>query len=373
MLKLVAAISIVICVGVGVYFFWLKSGSKEKESVGIDTELIHGTELILEVRYADVIRLYVEDAYEYNTDLDFTNRMDRALYDISMVSDRDIAIDKFLSDCSNNDLYAIFGTASREKIKADLVQRVESSIYGVLRSLGCRIDALGVAQPNIQRIATNRISIWLPGIKESERVRKVLLSSALVEFWAVGTQNDINHVSGVLTSGQFDEVINAQLAKIRPGLVADKEDIESINEALNHPDVKNELRDYKLAWENKSIDGKNYGDFRLVVLKGKEPLMDGSGITDARAQSNDQNGVMGVSITMEGEAAKEWANVTANNVGKAIAIVMDGVVYSAPNVREHIIGGESHISGNFSVQEAEDLANVLNAPLPVPPLILSSR
>lgn len=364
MLKLVAAISIVICVGVGVYFFGLKSGSKEKESVGIDTELI------LEVRYADVIRLYVEDAYEYNTDLDFTNRMDRALYDISMVSDRDIAIDKFLSDCSNNDLYAIFGTASREEIKADLVQRVESSIYGVLRSLECRIDALGVVQPNIQRIAgTNRISIELPGIKEPERVRKVLLSSALVEFWSVGTPYDAAAVRAAIAQNNMLEGIEFKYdgGGYCVG-VADKSCIEPINDILKDPANKALLPACtKLAWENKSVYGTASGDYRLVVLK--EKLMDGAGITNAEAHS----GGFGVSMTMDSEHTAKWADITAQNIGNQIAIVMDDVVYSAPVVQGRIEGASS-ITGVFTVQESEDLANVLNAPpLPVSPLILSFK
>ena len=145
--------------------------------------------------------------------------------------------------------------------------------------------------------------------------------------------------------------------------IADKSDIERINDLLKEPANKALLPAYtKLAWENKSIDGTTNGEYRLVVLSGNAPLMDGSGIIDAKAQSVDPawGGGFEVSITMDGPSAKKWANVTANNVGRHIAIVMDDVVYSAPVVRCRIDGASS-ISGSFSVQEAEDLANVLKS------------
>ena len=337
-------------------------GDCKSKELNLGLDLRGGMNVMLEVKPSDVIRVDVEKCEKYQNDEVFNKKMEEAIHAASKKDDVDEAIAAFVDKCSEEDLNEVFGTTNKDNIKKSVSERVDKYTDDVLASLESRIDALGVVQPNIQRVVgTNRISVELPGVKEPERVKKLLASSATLEFWAVGTQNDINHVSRVLTSGEFDEVINAQLDKIRPGLVADKEDIESINEALNHPDVKNELRDYKLAWENKSIDGKNYGDFRLVVLKGKEPLMDGSGITDARAQSDDKNGGMGVSITMEGDAVKRWATITKNYVGRPIAIVMDGTVFSAPNVNNPIENGSSVITGNFSVQEAEDLANVLNA------------
>jgi SecD/SecF fusion protein len=157
--------------------------------------------------------------------------------------------------------------------------------------------------------------------------------------------------------------------------IADKSDIERISEILKDP--KNEAllpARTKLAWENKSVDGKTYGDYRLVVLSGSTPLMDGSGVTDAKAQSGDpsQGGGFEVSMTMDSKHTKMWANITANNVGKQIAIVMDDVVYSAPVVNQRITGGESVISGNFSMQEAEDLASILRlAHLPFSPAVVS--
>ena len=352
-------------------------GDCKSKELNLGLDLRGGMNVMLEVKPADVIRVDVEACDKYHSDSEFAIRMEEAIHVAAKTDGVDEAIDAFVKECDDEDLNAVFGTTNRDDIKKSVSERVDTYTDDVLASLERRIDALGVVQPNIQRVVgTNRISVELPGVKEPERVKKLLASSATLEFWAVGTQNDINHVSDVLTSGQFDEVINAQLAKIRPGLVADKEDMESINEALNHPDVKIKLRDYKFAWENKSIDGKNYGDFRLVVLKGEEPLMDGSGVANAEVQSIDPSwgGGFEVSMTMDAEYTARWATITASYVGRQIAIVMDGTVFSAPKVITPIENGSSVITGNFSVQEAEDLAYILiSNSMPVSPVIVSAE
>ena len=359
MLKLVVAISIVICVGVGVYFFGVESGSKEKESVGI------GMELILEVKPADIVRVDVEKCPSYATDKAFAERMDKALHKSSKQKEVEEAINVLVGEFKDEDLQTVFGTTNRSSIKSDIEDRVNNPTDGLLKSLERRIDALGVARPNIQRIAgTNRISIELPGIKEPERVKKILSSSALLEFWAVGTTFDAQAVCTAISQHNMLAGINFQMVGDDYCVgIADKSDIERISEILKDPKNKTLLpARTKLAWENKSVDGKTYGDYRLVVLSGSTPLMDGSGVTDAKAQSGDpsQGGGFEVSMTMDSKHTKMWANITANNVGKQIAIVMDDVVYSAPVVNQRIEGASS-ITGNFSVQEAEDLANVLTA------------
>jgi SecD/SecF fusion protein len=148
--------------------------------------------------------------------------------------------------------------------------------------------------------------------------------------------------------------------------VADKSDIETINDILKDPKNKALLpARTKLAWENKSVYGTARGDYRLVVLK--EKLMDGAGITNAEAHS----GGFGVSMTMDSEHTAKWADITAKNIGNQIAIVMDDVVYSAPVVQGRIEGASS-ITGNFTVQESEDLAGVLwHGRLPVDPTIVT--
>ena len=311
-------------------------------------------------------------------DAEFATRMDKALHAAAKTDGVDEAIDAFIGECDDEDLEAVFGTTDRDEIKESVSERVNTYTDDVLASLEHRIDALGVVQPNIQRVVgTNRISVELPGVKEPERVKKILTSSALLEFWAVGEGYDAVAVAAVLAEdaelqGKF-RAMESCVAPFHVG-VADYEYVDVITEYLADPVVKSKLPyGVKLAWEQKSVDGKTYGDFRLVVLKGTAPLMDGSGIVDASAQSSDKNGSMVVSLSMNGDAAEDWAEVTANNVGKAIAIVMDGVVYSAPNVNEPITGGQSQICGDFSVKEAEDLANILICNrMPVSPVIVSA-
>ena len=341
-------------------------GDCKSKELNLGLDLRGGMNVMLEVKPADVIRVDVEACDKYHSDSEFAIRMEEAIHAAAKTDGVDEAIDAFVKECDDEELNAVFGTTNRDDIKKSVSERVDTYTDDVLASLERRIDALGVVQPNIQRVVgTNRISVELPGVKEPERVKKLLASSAMLEFWAVGESNDAVAVAKVLAEepalqGKL-RTMESCIAPFHVG-VADYEYVDVITEILADPVVKSKLPyGVKLAWEQKSVDGKTYGDFRLVVLKGTAPLMDGSGIVDASAQSSDKNGSMVVSLSMNGDAAEEWAEVTANNVGKAIAIVMDGVVYSAPNVNEPITGGQSQISGDFSVKEAEDLANVLKA------------
>ena len=348
-------------VGIAKYTY----GDCKTKELNLGLDLRGGMNVMLEVKPADVIRVDVENTKLYHdSKSDFAIRMDEAIHKAAKENDVDAAINAFVGKCTDADLNAVFGTTSRDEIQKSVAERVDTYTDDVLASLERRIDALGVVQPNIQRvIGTNRISVELPGIKEPERVKKLLASSAMLEFWAVCEPMDAANIREVLSYAIPAGLLRYEncIAGYHVG-VADKSDIELVTELLADPKVKSQLPyGVKLGWENKSVDGKSYGDFRLVALKGTAPLMDGSGITDATAQSNDKNGGMVVSLSMNGAAAEQWATVTRNNVGKPIAIVMDGVVYSAPNVNEPITGGESQISGSFSVQEAEDLANVLKA------------
>jgi protein-export membrane protein SecD len=395
MQKVAIVISVVVCVGAGIYIFGVKGvGNGEKSTNGgVDSghanngltpeaiaeyyvdnspKYLCDMELTLEVRCADVIRIYVEEASAYNTDVDFTKRMDRILYDVSKIGDRSMAIDKFLSDCYEEDLYAIFNTDNRENIKADVEQRFESCFNGAYNSICNRVAVLGPKSSSVQIQGddTIAISLPLPNVDEVERVKHLLLSTANVEFWAVGSGNIVNQVreiiakSGVLTGMDFrmseswyDYVVGS----------SDNESIKRILEAFKRPENRELLPfDVKLGME-KGDDG----EFNLVVLSGREPLMNGTGITDARAGA-DAYDHFTVSITMDNKHTKMWANITANNVGKQIAIVMDDVVYSAPVVTDRITGGESVISGNFYMQEAEDLASILRlAHLPFSPAVVS--
>ena len=146
---------------------------------------------------------------------------------------------------------------------------------------------------------------------------------------------------------------------------ADKDDMKLIDEYLAIDELRNLIpADVNLCWSNKSATNTSRGTFLLYALKGKNgtatPVLDGSGITNARAQGG-QYGGFEVSMTMDSDTSIKWGDITAANIGKQIAIVLDDYVYSAPRVNDRIDGGQSSISGNFTPQEAEDLASVLNS------------
>ncbi|MBR2429778.1 MAG: protein translocase subunit SecD [Alistipes sp.] len=335
-------------------------GDCKNRELNLGLDLRGGMNVMLEVKPTDVIYSDIEKCDDYRKNPDFHKRMDDAINNAKDVEDVDASINTFLGQCDDEDLEIIFGTTNRGAIRKSVADRVDNSTDNVLASIKHRIDALGVVQPTIQRVVgTNRISIELPGIKEPERVKKLLSSSALLEFWAVGNSTDAQKVYSVIASNsELASKVNYIGSDWYVGTVK-KADMDYVFDALS--DLKSQLpMDVKLVWSNKSVDGKNYGDYYLCVLKGTAPLMDGSGIIDATAQTSEVGGACTVSMTMNGPSTKKWATITGNNIGKFIAIVMDDVMYSAPRVNARI-DGSSLIEGSFTVQEAEDLANVLKA------------
>ena len=312
----------------------------------------------------------------------------------------------------------------REEVKA----AVENS-YNVLRT---RIDRFGVVQPNIQTLEgkMGRIMVELPGIKEPERVRKLLQGSANLEFWetyeaseivpvlasADSRARDILSVSestesvevkaeaatpaisakDSLTAALKGETAEAkvdmeQLKKEHPLLsvlqlnqsgvgcivgYADYNDTIQINQVLNMKEVKSILpRDLKLMWGVKASDMDKTGRiFELYAIKstqrnGRAPL-EGDVIVNARDEF-DQFNKPCVSMSMNTEGSRRWAVLTKQNIGREIAIVLDGYVYSAPRVNGEITGGNSQITGNFTPEVTKDLANVLKSgKMPAPARIV---
>ena len=313
--------------------------------------------------------------------------------------------------------------ALREEVKA----AVENS-YNVLRT---RIDRFGVVQPNIQTLEgkMGRIMVELPGIKEPERVRKLLQGSANLEFWETYEAKDIVPVlasadsrardilsvsestdsvevkeeattavsaKDSLTAALKGETADAkvdmeQLKKEHPLLsvlqlnqsgvgcivgYADYNDTIQINKVLNMKEVKNILpRDLKLMWGVKASDMDKTGRiFELYAIKstqrnGRAPL-EGDVIVNARDEF-DQFNKPCVSMSMNTEGSRRWAVLTKQNIGREIAIVLDGYVYSAPRVNGEITGGNSQITGNFTPEVTKDLANVLKSgKMPAPARIV---
>ena len=329
--------------------------------------------------------------------------------------------------------------SSDAQVIAVLKEELKSAIDNSFNVLRTRIDRFGVVSPNIQRLETaGRILVELPGVKEPERVRKLLQGSANLEFWetynlpeiyqqlvaadnmlatilksddtaAVGsdttaieaTEEVVADNAAAETTNDADSLLakigedkpEAQAAKsmeefakqhplfavlqinqyngqLAPGPVvgiADKKDIAKINEYLNMKQVKDILpRNLSLKWGVKAIDEKEqYFYLYAIKMTNRDgtPALGGDVVTDANADFVQQAGrsEQQVSMTMNAEGAKAWARLTKENIGKAVAIVLDDMVYSAPNVQVEITGGRSQITGHFTPEEAKDLANVLKS------------
>lgn len=320
---------------------------------------------------------------------------------------------------------------SNDKVIEVLRKQADGAIANSFNVLRNRIDRFGVVQPNIQRLGNSgRILVELPGVKDPSRVRKLLQGTANLQFFetyelsqiaqplfaanqkvtdilkqggAVDTlkkddSTKVNTATNTLKSQLKKDNTKASAAKtslfsfiqpyiseqgVMPGSVvgvARISDTAKVNAFLAMPAVRSLFpRDLALMWGVKPIttgpekvetDKVELYAIKITGRDGKAPL-DGSVIVNATKQFDDKHGTVEVSMSMNSEGAKTWARLTGDNVGKQIAIVLDGYVYSAPRVNQAIEGGRSSISGNFTTQEAEDLANVLNSgKLPVPAKIV---
>ncbi len=329
--------------------------------------------------------------------------------------------------------------AEVEKVIREEVDGAIQNSFNVLRT---RIDRFGVVQPNIQKLAQpGRILIELPGIKEPERVRKLLQGSANLEFWETYEASEllpmlaqINREFAATNVAETNEEAKAaeapkaeetpkaegdELAELVDNLGADSAAVEadqeaqiaeykknnplfailnpSINQAgqayrgpvvgtvhyvdtakvnamLNSQIAKAILpRDARFYWTVKAIDEAG-SYYQLVALKAQRDgraSLEGDVITDARADFSQLSAYANVSMSMNAEGAKIWQRLTKDNIGKSVAIVLDGYVYSFPTVQNEIAGGNSQITGNFTVEEAKDLANTLKSgKMPAPARII---
>ena len=403
----------------------------QEYQLGLGLDLKGGMNVTLEVSVPDIVKILASDNV---SDANFQKAFEEANKMANESQDDFITlfINSYQKIAGKNKLAAVFATQQlSEKINAqssdsdiEKVLRAEvkdaiDNSYNVLRS---RIDRFGVAQPNIQKLegSLGRIMVEMPGVKEPERVRKLLQTSANLEFWETYSFPEIwpelQALDSKLVGGGAatdstaakeeavaEEKAAADTAKagiqLKPEVkksqntaqaAADKKahpllsmvmpaqnarggsavvgyvmsyDTAEVNKLLNSPEAKSTLRgDLSLKWGVKASDMFPNADvFELYAIRttadGKAPL-EGNAITDAKADF-DQYGKPEVSMSMNNDGARVWANLTKNNIGKAVAIVLDGVVYSAPNVMSEINGGNSQITGNFTTEDTKDLANVL--------------
>ena len=402
---------------------------KEKE-INLGLDLKGGMNVMLEIQVEDVVKSLAGDSKDDPAFVVAIEKAGEALKSGSgdyietfatayaEASNGGKLVDIFL----NPDRRDIQVGMSDDEIVKILKKETDDAISASFNIILSRIDHFGVMQPNIQRLPnSNRILVELPGVKEPERVRKLLQGTASLEFWTTynGAEllNSLLRADQVLKSAGVVEVAEATeekkdeslalaaevdeaakteevaasrftrennplLALLNPdyagGAVigaAVAADIPTINKYLAMPEVRDCFpADVDFKWGIKgdaNADGRHF----LYAIKveradGKAPL-DGSAISDARESYSQTGASAEVNMSMNSNGVAEWAQLTGDNVGKCIAIVLDGYVYSAPVVRGKIEGGNSAISGDFTIQEAQDLANVLKSgKVPAPARII---
>ena len=416
-----------------IYFGYTYKDVKTK-AINLGLDLKGGMNVMLQVQLKDLVKALAggSEAPEFTQAL--------ALAQERSVNSRQDFITLFAEaweETSNGmPLAQIFGTYEmRDKIgpestDAQVIEVIrgesESAISNSFNVLRNRIDRFGVTQPNIQKLGNSgRILVELPGVKEPERVRKLLQGTASLEFWATYDNAEVelylseaNATLAQLLAGT--EEVAAETAETGSDLLSEElkqaendaaaeaayrkqnplfyvlqpsgargyacigyahyADTALVNKYLAMPQVKQLFPpEFKPMWTVKaSAMDPNQNIFELVAIKassrdGKAPL-DGGSVTDARVSYSNTGGSPSVSMSMNAEGANVWARMTKENIGKQIAIVLDGMVYSYPTVNGEITGGSSEISGNFTLEEAEDLSNVLKSgKLPAPATIIQEQ
>lgn len=425
--------------------YTLKECRENELNLGLD--LKGGMNVILEVSVPDIVRTLAANNAK---DEQFKMAMESATK-LQHESNKDflqLFRQEFEKIDPNARLSTIFNTlplkdkvsikSTNDEVIAVLQEEVNATVDNSFNVLRTRIDRFGVVQPNIQRLETNgRILIELPGVKEPERVRKLLQGSASLEFWETYNLTEIfpqleqanavvrdylasmdtvkavaettvdvaeapqaegdsllAQIAGASAASQDSIKLMETFAKENPlfsvlsvsqnngqliptpavGVVSIR-DTATVMKYLNLRQVKDVLpRNLAFRWTVKPVDKKGLY-YELIAIKitsrdGSAPLA-GNVITDARDEISQFTSACTVSMTMNPEGAKTWARLTKENIGRSIAIVLDNMVYSFPNVNTEITGGRSEISGNFTPQEAKDLANVLKSgKMPAPSRII---
>ena len=368
-----------------------------KMEIGLGLDLKGGMNVVLEISVPDILRQYAsseaalktineviaaaEKSGKKGSDKDFVQSVASHFQPGTMAG---------LFDLNGQYLGKLKSGASNAEVTAALNEEVASQVDAAFNIFRTRIDQFGVVAPNIQKLQdkTGQILLELPGVKEPERVTELLKSSANLTFYEVYNYNEIlpdlaaaaeafaaqdtvNHINVIeLLGGRQREgsPVIGMVAPINQALV------DSI---LNTPVVKSKLpSDFTAVWEVKPVEipvldaqgnpiKKNEKEYRttpyyqLIALKG-EAALDGDAVTSATSEYDNMRGNT-VNMRMNDKGAREWATLTRNNIGRPIAIVLDNRVYSYPNVNNEITGGSSEITGNFTPEEANDLANVLKS------------
>ncbi|MDE5840537.1 MAG: protein translocase subunit SecDF, partial [Muribaculaceae bacterium] len=365
--------------------------------IGLGLDLKGGMNVVLEISVPDILRQFAageQQLKEINAAIEKTRAAG------VKTSDKDF-INKFASYFQPGTMAALFtregefmgkikSSSSNGEVTAALNSQVDSQVDAAFNIFRTRIDQFGVVAPNIQKLQDKKgqILLELPGVKEPERVTELLKSSANLEFFEVYNYNEIasdlnnfamayaaqdtvNHLNLIQLLGGAQRAGSPVIGFVAP---ANRNLVDSI---LNSDLAKQKLpSDFHAAWEVKAVDvpvadaqgnpiPKGNGEYKttpywqLIALKG-EPALQGDAVTSATSEYDNMRGNT-VNMRMNDRGAREWATITRSNIGRPIAIVLDEHVYSFPNVNNEITGGSSEITGNFSPEEANDLANVLKS------------
>ena len=423
--------------------------------IGLGLDLKGGMNVILEVSVPDVVDVLAD----HKTDAAYKKAMELAKKEEETSQDDFVSlfVKYWKQEGQGRPLAAIFATqqmkgkvstsstdAEVERAIRDEVQNAVDNSFNVVRN---RIDKFGVVQPNIQKLEgqSGRIMVEMPGIKEPERVRKLLQGSANLEFWETYNSNEITPLLSQLNqryAAQGGEVADttevaaadttvvaeaapADTAKAAAGDLAAKlakKDTKATDSKANElakkqnplfyyfqPTQGNALAvvgyanardtaevnkiiyselaarilpaELKLRWGAKPEDfgGQSKGDiYELFALKITEPNgrapLEGDVITSSKDDFEQNSGRPCVSMQMNSDGARRWSQITKQNIGKAVAIVLDDAVYTAPRILNQIDGGNSQITGNFTIEDTKDLANTLNSgKMPAPTRIVQEE
>lgn len=280
----------------------------------------------------------------------------------------------------NPNLSEIRFNTTDEDVKRIVKNRIELSTGTAYEVIRTRIDKMGVTQPNVQRVpGTGRISVEMPGVKDIDRVKKMLQTSAKLQFWEVQQAPEIfpyfeqlstvislkGDSIGVAKNTDFLKLLQINTLATTGVANVKLSDTATVNKILNHPIAKSarpaNIKHTQFMWGYKP-DAGNEGNLVLYAIRGnasqKAPV---DGAVESANISYDQLGRVVVDMQMDSKGAKDWKTMTEKNVGKPVAVSLDNVIYTAPNVNEAIPSGRTQISGNFSQEEAQDLVNVLGA------------
>ena len=416
--------------------------------IGLGLDLKGGMNVILEVSVPDVVTALAE----YKTDAAFVKSINEAKAE-EETSQKDflsLFIEAYKRNAPGHHLSEIFATqrlqgkvspqSSDSEVEKVLREEIQSAIDNSFTVVRTRIDKFGVVQPNIQKLEgqEGRIMVEMPGIREPERIRRLLQGSANLEFWETYNaeeiipylvqinQNLANNNSNTSDTTAVDTTaakkkatakaqeskfklankegettqasatkVSAEAKKANPLLsmltttgagslsvvgYANVLDTAEVNKIIYSAMAKKILpSDCKLLWSAKPTDALSVKNmFELHAIKvtstnGRAPL-EGDVVTNATDQFNHVSGAPEVSMEMNSDGARRWAALTKANIGKAIAIVLDGSVYSAPRVLNEITGGSSSITGNFTIEDTKDLANTLKSGrMPAPARIVQEE